>query len=141
MKAVVYRQNAILHSKDLELKSMLVYPETLGLGQYFSILGGLHLEQSALVVHGEINKGSGLEKILSSNDLSIIGTSAVVNVNDIKRVCYCLQRASCAVFRKLKDAYDQSSSLLPILDWLEHYWKLILDFKGLVLVFKRPIRE
>ena len=93
-----------------------MYPETLGSGKYLSILGGLHIEQSALVMHGEIIKGSGLEKMLHSNDLSIIGTSAVEDVNDIKRARYCLQVAACAVFRKLKDAYVESNSLLPILD-------------------------
>ena len=46
-----------------------MYLETLGLGKYLSILVGLHVEQSALVMHGEMIKGSGLEKILSSNDL------------------------------------------------------------------------
>ena len=96
-----------------------MYLETLGSGIYLSILGGLHVEQSALVMHGEIIKGSGLEKILSSNDLSIIGTSAVVDGNDIKRILYCLQVAAYAVFWKLKEAYIQSNSLLPILDWLE----------------------
>ena len=127
-----------------------MYPETLGSGKYLSILGGLHIKQSALFIHGDIIKGSGLEKILSSNDLSIIGTSAVVDVNDIKRAFYCFQVAACAVFRKLKDAYIQSNYLLPILDWLEHRskeseicfsWKLILDFQVLVLVFIRSIRE
>ena len=86
-----------------------MYPETLGSGKLLSILGGLHIEQSALVMHGEIIKSSGLEMILSSNDLSIIGTSAVGDVNDIKRVRYCLQVAACAVFWKLKDAYVQST--------------------------------
>ena len=101
-------------------------------------------------MHGEIIKVSGLEKILSSNNLSIIGTSTVVDVNDIKRARYCLQVAACAVFRKLKDTFVQSNSLLPILDWLQHgskesemcfYWKLILDFQVLVLVFIRSIPE
>ena len=118
-----------------------MYPETLSFGQYFSILGGLHNEQSALAMHGEINKCNGLEKILSSNDLSFNGTLALVDVNDIKRAHYCLQVASCAVFRKLKDAYVQSSSVLPIFDWLEHYWILIFDLKVLVLVFIHSIRE
>ena len=127
-----------------------MHPEALGSGKYLSILGGLYIEQSALVMYGEIIKGSGLKKILSSNDLSIIGTSAVVDVNDIKHAWYCLQIASCAVFRKWKDAYVQSNSLLPILDWLQNrsierkmclerkicfYWKLVLDFQILVLVF------
>ena len=127
-----------------------MYPETLGSGKFLSILGGIHIEQSALFMHGEIIKSSGLEKILSSNDLSIIGTSAVGDVNDIRRVHYCLQVAACAVFWKLKYAYVQSNFLLPILDWLEHrskenemglYWKLILDFRVLVLAFIRSIRE
>ena len=81
-----------------------MYPETLGSGKYLSILGGLHIEQSALVMHGEIIRGSGLEKILYSNDLSIIETSAVVDINDVKHARYCLQVAACAVFQKLKDA-------------------------------------
>ena len=67
-------------------------------GTFLSILGGLHIKQSALVRHGEIIKGSALEKILSSKDLSIIGTSAVVDVNDIKRARFCLQVAACAIF-------------------------------------------
>ena len=92
-------------------------------------------------MHGEIIKGSCLEKILSLIYLSIIGTSALVDVKDIKRACYCLQVDACAVFQKLKDTYIQSNSLLPILDWLEHrskksemclYWKLILDFQVFV---------
>ena len=127
-----------------------MFPETFGSDKYLSILGGLHIEQSALVMHGELIKGSGLEKVLAANDLSIVGTSAVVDVNDIKRARYCLQVAACAVFRKLKDAYLQSGSASPILDWLElrskesemcFYWKLILDFQVLVLVFVRSIRE
>ena len=103
-----------------------------------------------MVRHGEIIKGSALEKILSSKDLSIIGTSAVVDVNDIKRARFCLQVAACAIFWKLKDAFIQSNALLPILDWLVHrskeskmcfYWKLILDFQVLVFVFIHSIRE
>ena len=91
-----------------------------------------------------------MEKILSSNDLSIIGTSAVVDANDIKSARYCFQVAACAIFWKLKDAFIQSNALLPILDWLEHrskeskmcfYWKLILDFQVLIFVFIRSIRE
>ena len=127
-----------------------MYPETLDSGKCLSILGGLHTEQSALVMHGEIIRGSDLEKILTSNDLSNIGTSAVVDANYIKRALYCLQVAACAVFRKLKDAYVQSNFLLPILNWLEHiskesemcfYWKFIRDFQVPVLVFIHSIRE
>ena len=95
-------------------------PETLGSWKHLSILSGFHIEQSALVIYVEIIKGSSLEKISSSNELSIIGISAVADVNDIKRARFCLQVAVCAVFRKLKDSCVQSNSLLPILDWLQH---------------------
>ena len=72
-----------------------MHPETLGSWKHFSILGGFHIEQSALVIYVEIIKGSSLEKILSSNELSIIGISAVADVNDIKRARFCLQVAVC----------------------------------------------
>ena len=65
-------------------------------------------------MHGEIIKGSVLGKVLSSNDLSIIGTLAAVAVNDIKHTCYCLE------IKISKDAYIQSNSLVPTLDWLQH---------------------
>ena len=127
-----------------------LYPHNFGQGMYMSILGGLHIEQSVLVMHGELIKGSGLNNVLDINDLSIIGTSAAVDVNDIKRARYCLQVAACAIYRKLKDAHSQSNSELSVLKWLDmrstesemcFYWKLILDFQVLALVLIRSIRE
>ena len=58
---------------------------------YSSLLGGLHIEQSILVIHGKLIDGSELREILNTNELSIIGTSVAVDVNDIKRVRYYLQ--------------------------------------------------
>ena len=49
-------------------------PDLFGASQYFSLLGGLHIEHSLLIVHGELIKGSGLYDILSNNNFSIIGT-------------------------------------------------------------------
>ena len=127
-----------------------MYPNEFGQSAYMSILGGLHIEQSILVMHGELVNGSGLSNILNVNDLSIIGTSAVVDVNDIKRARYCLQVAACAIYKKLHDAHVESNSELSLLDWIEirsaesemcYYWKLILDFQVLALVFIRSIRE
>lgn len=126
------------------------YPHEFGLGHYFSLLGGLHIEQQNLVLHGELINGSGLKEILDTNELSIIGTSVAVDVNDIKRARYCLQVVACVMFMKLKDAHKNSGSSLPLMQWLEervltsemcYYWKLILDFQVLILTFIRSIRE
>ena len=51
-------------------------------------------------------------------DLSIIGTSTAVEVNDIKRARYCLQVSACAIFMKLDDAYKASGSTLSLMKWL-----------------------
>ena len=75
---------------------------------YFALLGGLHIEQSSLVMHGELIKASGLKEILDTNELSIIRTSVAVDVNDIKRARYCLQVAACAIYMKIKScAWEQ----------------------------------
>ena len=127
------------------------YPEKFSDVQYFSILGGLHIEQSLLVVHGEVVSGSGLAEILENNDLSLIGTStAILDVNNIKRSRYCLQVSLCAIYKKLKEAHIGSNSPLPIFEWLEqriqvsemcYYWKIIIDLQVLILIFVRSIRE
>ena len=71
------------------------FPIEFGMEFYFSSLGGLHIEQSILVIHGKLIDGSGLREILTTNELSIIGTSVAVDVNDIKRVRYYLQVVVC----------------------------------------------
>ena len=82
--------------------------------------GGLHIEQSLLVVLGEVTSGSGLAEILENNDLSLIATStAILDVNNIKRSRCCLQVSLCAIYKKLKEAHTSSNSPLPIFEWLE----------------------
>ena len=82
--------------------------------------------------------GSGLREILGTNELSIIGTSVAVDVNDIKCAGYCLQVEASAIYRKLKDAHKNSNTALQLTQWLEnhilesqmsYYWKTILIFK------------
>ena len=96
------------------------FPTELGMESNFSLLGGLHIEQSILVIHGKLIDGSGLREILNTNELSIIGTSVAVDVNDIKRARYCLQVVVCVVYRKLKEAHTNSNSTLPLMQWLEN---------------------
>ena len=71
------------------------FPTEFGMESYFSLLAGLHIEQSILVIHGKLIDGSGVREIFNTNELSIIGTSVAVDVNDIKRARYCLQVVVC----------------------------------------------
>ena len=101
-------------------------------------------------MHGQLINGSGLYEILSNNNLSIIGTGALVNANHIKQACYCLQVSLCALYMKLKEAKDKQHSIPKPLEWLEtkidssqmcNYWYLILTFQSGILLYIRAIRE
>ena len=72
-----------------------------------------------------LKEGSGLESVLAHTNLSTIGTSTIVDVNNIKRSRYCLQVAICLIYKLLNEAH-------PIAKVIYHYligWK-----KGLKLV-------
>ena len=56
--------------------------------QFFPIFRQLHIDQSLLVIHGQLIEGSGLVKILTESKFSMTGLSAVVDVNNIKRPRY-----------------------------------------------------
>ena len=107
-------------SKEVQLR----YPSVFGPGQYLCMLGDLHIEHSLLIMRGEIIKGSGLESILERNKLPTLGTSTVVDANDIKRSRYCLQVALCAIYKLLKDAHIKSNISLSPLEWLDEMSKL-----------------
>ena len=48
------------------------FPTEFGMESYFSLLGGLHIEQSILMIHGKLIDGSGLERYLTQmNYLSL----------------------------------------------------------------------
>ena len=88
--------------------------------------------------------------MLLHSDLSTQGTSAIVDVNDIKRARYCMQVSLTSIYGLLNKAYEESGSELQIFDWLEErakssemcfYWKMILDYEILTLSFVRLIRQ
>ena len=127
------------------------YPETFSDDLYLSILGGLHIEQEVLTIHGDFINGSGLAEILENNNLSTIGSSsAALDVNDIKRSRYCLQVSLCALYKKLKEAHVNSDSPLSLLEWLDEctqtremafYFKMIVELELTILIFVRSLRE
>ena len=109
------------------------YPSKFGPEKYICTLGDLHMECIGLLV---FLKGVAWIPFLHSN-LSMDGTSAVVDVNDIKRSQYCLQVSVVVIFTLLKKAHVESGSTLLVLDWLDKaakhskmcfYWKMILNF-------------
>ena len=133
-------------TKEIQVRK----PELFGEDKYFSLLGGLHLEHCLLTIHGELVKGSGLYEVLNSNNLSIIGTGAVVNANHIKQARYCLQVSICSIYAKLTEARDKSGSKLSPIEWLKEqkssnqmcfYWDIILNLQIEILIFIRSIRE
>ena len=96
-----------------------------------------------------LKEGSGLESVLAHTNLSTIGTSTIVDVNNIKRSRYCLQVAICVIYKLLKEAHVDSQSILSLFDWLgerskisqmAYYWRLILNFQTQVLIFVRSVR-
>ena len=115
------------------------HPPIFGHGKYLSWLGDLHIEQSILGLHGNLIKGTGLDSALAHTNLSNIGTSTIVDVNNIKRSRYCLQVAICTIYKLLKEAHANSQShLLLLFDWLEKRPKIsqmTFNFQIQVLIF------
>ena len=118
--------------------------------EYFPTMGALHIEQVFLKCHGQLIKGSGLCEILKQNKFSLLGTSAVVDVNDIKRARYCIEVTLCSLYLKLKSAVVNSGSLLSPLEWLAEkskendmcsYWLMVMKVQMHILIFVRSIRE
>ena len=137
-------QHVFALSKEIQLR----HPSVFGSGKYVCLLGDLHIEQSLLGMHGDIIKGSGLETIMASSNLSTIGVSTIVDVNDIKRSRYCLQVAVVAIYKRLKVAHLHSNSQLSPFEWLHKMsktsqmcfdWRLILNFQILILLFVRAV--
>ena len=53
---------------------------------YFAFMGGLHIEQAALVCIGQLIKGTGMGDIIGAASLDTIGLeTAVCDVNNIKK--------------------------------------------------------
>ena len=118
---------------------------------YFPLFGGLHIEQSLLVLHGQLIKGSGLMKILNLQKLSTIQFSAVVDVNSIKRATYCIQVTLSTFYLKLNEAIalDNLNGACPY-DWLRQisaenemciFYKMVFDFQVSYLMSIRSEHE
>ena len=114
----------------LTKKLMIRFLDKFGLDKYFCLFGSLHIKKSLLIICGQVIKGSGLDEILCTCDLSIVGADSLVTVNDIKRARYCLQVGACKIYSKLKQAHMDSGSDELILLWLakekQDIWNVFL---------------
>ena len=113
-------------------------------------MGALHIEKVFLVSHGQLIKGSGLCVTFKVNKFTLLGTSAVLDVGDIKRARYCIEVTLCALYQKLKDAVTSASSPMTPLAWLKatasesdmcYYWYIVMNMEIHILIFVRSIRE
>ena len=104
----VLDQPVSAYSKDMQWHHATIF----GHGKYLCVLGDLHIEQSILGLHGDLIKESGLDNVLAHSNLLIIGTSTIVDVNNIKRSRYCLQVAISVIYKLLKEAHADSQSNL-----------------------------
>ena len=106
---------------------------------YFPLFGELHIEQSLLVLHGQLIEGSGLMEILNLQKLSTIGLSAVVHINSVKRAAYCIQVTLSTLYIKLNEAtaLDNLNNACSH-GWLRQksaeneicfFWKMVFDFQ------------
>ena len=118
---------------------------------YFPLFGELHIEQSLLVLHGQLIEGSGLMEILNLQKLSTIGLSAVAHKNSIKRAAYFIQVTLSTLYIKLNEAtaLDNLNNACPY-DWLRQksaenemcfFWKMAFDFQVNHLLFIRSELE
>ena len=80
----------------------------------------------------------------------MVGLSAIFDVNNIKRARYTLQITLCSLFKLLRDAKPDDTRDLSTYDWLSKkskestsflYWKLVIDFEMLILIYIRSLRE
>ena len=132
-------------SKEMQIR----YPSEFPPEKHICALGDVHREHTGLLVHGNLIKGSVLDTLFLHSKLSTDGTSAVMDVNEIKRSQYCLQVSVVVIHTLLKKTHVGSGSAASVLDWLDEaskhsqmcfYWKMILNFEVLQLIYKQSIR-
>ena len=80
---------------------MIRFPDKFGLNKYFCLFGSLHIEKSLLIICDQVIKCSGLDEIICTCGLSIVGADSLVAVDDIKTARYCIQVGACVIYLKL----------------------------------------
>ena len=76
-----------------------------------------------MLIHGKMIKESGLLEVLTENKFSMIGLSAVVDVNNIKRARYTLKITLYSLLNQLCEALPNNLTDLSPYDWLSQQSK------------------
>ena len=122
-------QPAYAPTKEVQYRN----PDKFGPGKYFFLIGGLLIK--ILAIHDELIDGSGLYEILSKMDMFIIETQNLLTGSNFKTTRYCIKVAASAIYLRLIEAHERSSSDLKPIEWTEevsktspvcNYWKMIL---------------
>ena len=112
-------------------------------------MGGLHIEQAAVVCIGQLMKGSGLDDIVDAASLDTAGLkTSVCDVSNIKKARYTLQVVAAALTKKLNGAFKTSTFETMEL-WIENqkvnpmfdYWFNVLRSIKIVFLIIRSFRE
>ena len=85
--------------------------------KYCPIMGGLHIEQSLLFIHGQLIEGSELAELLTFHNFSTIGL-LIIDASHIKSARYTIQVAACTLFLKLQEASMKDDTNLDPYKWL-----------------------
>ena len=85
-----------------------------GPARYLCLFRSLHLEK-LIFLCGLLIEGSGLDKVMASCGLSIVGRDYLVSVNHIKRASYCIQVAICVMFSLLTSVLKKRGDKDPVL--------------------------
>ena len=114
-------------------------------------MGGLHIEQAALVCIGQLVTGTGLEDIKTYASLDTVGLkSAVCDVNNIKKAWYTIQVIAAVLSKQLKLAFNSRDNKDQVFSaWIKvqlgspmfNYWYNVLQSIKNVLLLLRSFRE
>ena len=86
--------------------------------KYCPIMGGLHVEQSLLPIHGQLIEDSALAGICTLHNFSTIGLSVITDASHIKRARYAIQMTVCALILKFQEALVKDGSNLHPYSWM-----------------------
>ena len=154
-KVVNPGQEIIVMAADQPLYALLkrlqfALPTEYGLQSFFPLLGPLHVEQVLLTINAELARGTGVDSMLDTCDLSVQSAGAAVVGNPfITRARYLVQVQLTALDRIKQEAYAESGAT-DFEAWSDSnratndnflYWSIVMDLQTLILLLVRSLRE
>ena len=127
------------------------YPELYGENKLVMMMGALHIEMATLNMLGDWLEGSGWVEVLIEAQIHSPGRAeSVLSGTHVKRSRYVHQVTCAALHLLLVSAYRNSSTDVPIEEWITarrsssaqfNYWLTVIELETLLLMLVRSIRE